>query len=345
MQAVVTREVGRMEVAEVAPPGPPGPGEVTLRPEVVGICGSDISLVQGHLGDPKLAASIFPRIQGHEIGAIIEELGPDVPPELRCGDRVAVWPLMPCGECYPCRAGRGNACARLSLIGINVDGALQERMCVPASQVLPVGDLGPQAAALVEPVSIAVRTAVRGGFAPGQRIAVIGAGPIGQAVAALAQDRGATALLLDRIASRLEQAGAFGADAAVARKPGDLARAVREWAGPDGPDVVVDATGSPSAIRAAVELVAPTGRVVVTGISNEDVSLPIGLFTARELDVVGVSCATREEFGEALRIVSAAPGPFEALVTHEYPLDQTPHALAHAAEHPEAVMKAVIRLG
>ena len=144
-----------MELVDVPVPGEPGPGEVVLRPEVVGVCGSDVHLFHGDLGD-----DVFPRIQGHEISAVVDAVGPGAD-NVRVGDRVAVWPVLACGECYPCSIGRENVCANIAIIGAHVDGALQERLRVPASQVFAVGDMSPAVTAFVEPTSIGVRTVVR----------------------------------------------------------------------------------------------------------------------------------------------------------------------------------------
>jgi threonine dehydrogenase-like Zn-dependent dehydrogenase len=144
MLAAVTRSPGVMVVDDVPAPGPPGPEDVIIRPQIVGICGSDLHVYGGDLGAPSGARSFFPRVQGHELSAVIEETGPDCPAGLRAGDQVAVWPLRACKRCYPCRIGRPNACVSLELIGIHRDGGLQQLLRVPASLVFQVGDLNPR---------------------------------------------------------------------------------------------------------------------------------------------------------------------------------------------------------
>ena len=122
-----------MELVELPWPAEPGAGEVVLRPEVVGVCGSDVHIFRGGLGH----GHVYPRIQGHEISAVVEAVGSGSE-HLRPGERVAVWPVLACGRCYPCSIGRQNVCANIAIIGAHVDGALQERLCVPASQVFAV---------------------------------------------------------------------------------------------------------------------------------------------------------------------------------------------------------------
>ena len=154
MLAAVTRGESSMELLDVPEPGEPRPGEVVLRPEVVGVCGSDVHIFHGDLGE-----DVFPRIQGHEISAVIDALGPGTE-HLRVGERVSVWPVLACGKCYPCSIGRQNVCANIAIIGAHVDGALQERLMVPASQVFAVGGMAPAVTAFVEPTSIGPRAVI-----------------------------------------------------------------------------------------------------------------------------------------------------------------------------------------
>jgi len=124
VRAAVTEGVGAMVLRERPEPAAPGPGEVVIRPEAVGICGSDYHFFTGELSDAA-GGSQFPRIQGHELAGMITAAGPGCRAELGIGRRVAVWPLHPCGQCYPCGAGRPNACDRLTLTGIHLDGGLR----------------------------------------------------------------------------------------------------------------------------------------------------------------------------------------------------------------------------
>ena len=330
-----------MEVRDVPDPDDPRAGEVLLSPEAVGLCGSDFHFFLGDLDDPD--AQPYPRIQGHEAAGIIEAVGPECPPDLRVGGRVALWPVLPCGRCRPCRVGRPNVCVDLSLIGIHRDGALQDRICVPATQVFPVDDLDAALAALVEPVSIAVHAVARGRVASDERVVVVGAGPIGQALAVAATDRGARVLLLDRVQSRIELGAVTGAEAVVLADSVDLGAAVRAWAD-DGPEVVFEATGAPGVTRSAIEVVARGGRVVVVGLSGHTESIRVGELVFRELDILGVSCCTADEFVEAVALVTRRRDALSGLLTHEFLLEQTADAITYAMRHPAEVMKAVIRV-
>ena len=344
MRAAVTRAQGLMEVVDVPEPQRPGPGEVLVRPEAVGLCGSDFHYYLGDLGTFEDASGLYPRVQGHEAAAILEEIGPDCPPGLQPGERVALWPVASCGQCYPCSIGRDNACARIDLVGIHRDGALQQQLVLPARQVFPVGEQSPTLTALIEPVSIAMRTVVRGRVQEGERVVIFGAGPIGQAVALAALDRGASVLLVDRLAGRLEIGQTIGAETLALADDGDIVAEARAWAGAEGPEVVVEATGVPGLVRSAVALVASAGRVLVVGLSSDDAPLRVGDLAFKELDVLGVSCCGASEFAQAVDLVARRSDVAAALITHEFTLEQAPEAIAYAIAHPAEVMKAVVRL-
>jgi L-gulonate 5-dehydrogenase len=343
MRAAVTRSRGVLEVGTVPEPGEPRPGEVLIRPEAVGLCGSDFHYFTGDIGTIDDPSSLYPRIQGHEAAGTILAVGPDCEPELTAGARVALWPVHGCGHCYPCRIGRPNACVEISLIGVHQDGALQDQLLLPAEQVFPVGDQDPALAALIEPVSIAVRAVVRGRVGDGEKVVVLGGGPIGQALALAATDRGASVLLVDTVESRLAYGEGMGADVLDASK-NDLLGAAREWAGGDGPEVVFEATGVAELTQDCIRLVAQAGRVVVVSLSSANAPIRVGDLPLKEVDILGSSCCRSDEFAAAVDLVSRRREAAARLVTHEFPLEEAPKAMDYAMTHPREVMKAVVRV-
>jgi L-gulonate 5-dehydrogenase len=344
VRAIMTLGRGVMEPAEVSAPAEPGPGRVRIRPEAVGVCGSDFHFLTGELVTPPEFGPQYPRVQGHEVAGTIAALGPGSPPDLRPGQRVAVYPLSSCGRCRACRTGRPNACPDFRLIGIHVDGALQEQLEVAADQVFPVGDLDPVTSAFCEPMSIAVRALERGRVVEGEEIVVLGAGPIGQAVTIAARDRGVGVLLADVMPARLELGRLAGADTVVLSDgdPTALDARARSLPGGEGPHAVIDCTGAPSAIRAGVDVVGSTGRVVVVGISHREVVLPVNAFTEREIDLLGSTVYLADEFAEAVRIVESHQEQVRRLITHRTPLSGAVAAIVHAMENPGQVMKLVV---
>ena len=341
MLAVVTEDVHTIAVRERPEPSHPAPGEVLIRPEAVGICGSDFHFIAGELSDAA-GGSQFPRVLGHEVAGTIVALGDGCRPELRTGHRVALWPLIACGECYPCSVGRGNTCDNFKLIGIHLDGGLQDLLTVGEEQVFPIGCADAGVASLAEPVSVAVQAVERARVTPGERVVVLGAGPIGQSLCLMARDRGAEVLIVDLLPARLELARAMGAETLVWRSASDAVARAREWAGGGGPPGAIDATGVPAAVRAMVEMVSSAGRAVQVGMSGEEVTLRLGSLTEKELDLLGVSCCGSAEFAEAVAAVERHAELLEPMISHRFPLDDGPGALRFAMENPNEVMKVVI---
>ncbi len=342
MIAVVTEAVGAMHVRDVAEPDEPGSGEVIVRPVAIGICGSDVHFLEGKLSE-HAGGSGFPRIQGHEVAAVIEAVGPDCKPGTEVGQQVALWPLTPCGHCYPCRIGRQNVCVNFSLIGIHEDGGFQQYLRIADTQLFPATGLSPQVGALVEPVSIAIRAVHRGRVDAGEHVVVLGAGPIGQAILVAAQDRGASVMVVDLLETRLVVASALGAETMSWTTATEVVAHARAWTGGEGPQVVFDATGVPAAVRAGVEMVSSAGRFVQVGMSGDNVDLRLGSFTEKELDVLGVACCGSGDFAEAADLTARNADRLAQLVSHEFALAEAPAALHLVVEHPDEVMKVVIR--
>jgi threonine dehydrogenase-like Zn-dependent dehydrogenase len=342
MLAAVTEQVESMRMMDRPEPGELASGQVLVAPEAVGICGSDYHFFTGHLSE-EAGGNQFPRVQGHEVGAVIRALGSDCRADLSVGQRVALLPIHACGHCYPCSVDRPNACVNFQLIGIHLDGGLQQLLSIGQAQVFPVHTDDGAIAALVEPVSIAVRAVRRGAIAAGERVVVLGAGPIGQCLCLVARELGAQVLAIDVQPERLEQAAALGAETLPWTDGDRVVTAARAWGGETGPPVAVDATGVPSAVRAMVDMVASAGRAVQVGMSTHEVALRIGSLTEKEIDLRGVCCCTRDDFAEAVAVVERNPEAVGRLVSHEFALAEAPKALSFAMSNPTEVMKVVIR--
>ena len=338
MRQSVTIEPGHMEIQD-APEPVAGSGQAVVRIEAVGLCGSDYHLF---LGDHPYAN--FPLRQGHELAGTIESLADDYDGPRKVGERVAIEPLIPCGTCFPCRHGHYNACASLKVIGAHVAGGLVDKLAVSASALFPAGDLSPELTALCEPMSIGCQAISRGRVTADDTVVVIGAGPIGQAVLLGSKERGAHVLVADRIASRLELAKEFGADVVVDTTTTDLATEVKRWTEGEGAAVVMEATGSPEVIRLAVDLVAASGIIVVIGLSDREVSIPVIEFTRKELNILG-SRNNAGLFGEAVELVKRNRDRIGSLITHTCTLEEVPEVIRFAVDHPEQVEKVIVLFG
>ncbi|WP_448608768.1 zinc-binding dehydrogenase [Geodermatophilus sp. URMC 60] len=322
MRAAVTEGPGSIRLVDRPEPGPPGPGQTLLRVETVGICGSDVHLYRADLGPSH--DGLLPRVQGHEFSAVVA--APDPAGGPATGERVAAWPVLPCGECRPCRDGRVNVCSRLRLLGVHRDGALQEYLLVDTASLVVTTGLPAELTALVEPASVAVHAVARGRLAPGECVVVLGAGPIGAACALAARDRGADVVAVDTVAARRDLLAGLGFPTAAPDDP-DLPQLVRDHAGPEGPHVVIDTTGAPAVLGTAVDLVGHGGRVVIVGMTAATAPFGPGPLPIKELDVLGVSCCTYEEFAAAADLVRRSAGAIDALVSHLVPVAGVAEAL------------------
>jgi threonine dehydrogenase-like Zn-dependent dehydrogenase len=338
MRAAVTQGLGAVLLEDRPGPARPTAGQTVVRVEAVGICGSDLHLLAGDLGDTH--QGLLPRVQGHEFSAVVEVADPAGSGPAP-GSRVAVWPVLACGQCRPCRDGRVNVCRRLALIGVHRDGALQELLTVPTSSVVATPTLTSVRAALVEPVSIGVHAAARARVAPGETVVVFGAGPIGVAAALAARDRGGDVLVIDPVEARRELLAQAGFAVRWA-EGAELAEQVAAHSGPDGPDVVVDTTGRAALLPTVLDLAGHGGRVVVVGLTSATAPTSPGPIPVKELDVLGVSCCLRDEFAAAAELVARHPALIDSLVSHMFPLDEVAGALRLLDEHPTEAFKVLV---
>ena len=312
----------------------PAAGEALLDVAVVGLCGSDLHLFQGDH-----PYSHFPLVQGHEISGWVRSLPEGYAGPLSVGDLVAVEPYFSCGTCFPCRHGRPNCCTELSVLGAQVDGALRERISVDVRKLHAVPGLTPELAALVEPISIGSMAISRSPVRPGDQVLVLGAGPIGQAILLAASEAGASVAVADRLPARLELAAELGAVLTVDTSHDDLDVTMNEWTQGDGPAVIFEATGVPKLVRLATDLVAPSGTVVIVGLSTDEVCIPVVDFTRKELNVLGSRAG---DFPAAVSLVTARAADVQKLISHRFPLEEAGDALRIAIEHPADVEKVLV---
>ena len=342
MLAAVTRSPGELVVEDVGGPRRARPGHVIVRPEAVGICGSDFHLFSGEVAALSGASDFYPRIQGHEVAAIVEDPGDSAH---ETNTRVAIWPLLPCGRCYPCRIGRPNVCPAFRLVGVHLDGGLQERLEVSARQIFNVGDLDADCASFVEPASVAVHALARGQLKAGEKTVIFGAGPIGLAVLAAAGHAGAKAMSVDPVATRRDLAGNLGAEVVTwAQEPEDLIAQARDWTRGEGPPLVIETSGATSVLPTATEIVAPAGRVVVVGMSSGAAPVRPGIFPEKEIDVLGSSTATAADFRDAISLVISARENISKLFSHHFPLARAAEAFEFAMSRPPDAVKIVVNV-
>jgi len=333
MRALVFPEKGAAVMRDVPAPVAVS-GEVLVRPVATGLCAGDLYIFTGK--NPYVS---YPRIGCHEIAGVLETATDTLP----VGTPVVVEPFIGCGHCYPCRVGKPNCCAYLRIVGVHQDGGFADRVVVPATHVHPVPQsLSLTDAAFAEPVAIGVQGCNRGQVTGADHVLVLGAGPIGLAVAEVAQERGARVHVTDLNADRLAVAAQLGLDTLPG---GDaLPKAVLELTDGEGMPVVMEATGAPSAMRAACEMVAAGGRVVILGLvaKGVEVALPGLDFTRKEMTILG-SRASTGCFPEALRLI--AEGHIRYLgIADRLPFAAAPDTFTRLAANPFAHHKVLFEM-
>jgi threonine dehydrogenase-like Zn-dependent dehydrogenase len=341
MKVAVTAAPRHVLLEERPDPGAPAPGQTVVRVEMVGICGSDLHLYRDELGDSH--AGLLPRIMGHEFSAVVEQADP-AGSAFEPGDRVAMWPMLPCGRCHTCLDGRPNVCADLRIIGVHDDGALQEHYLVPTSNLVATPDLSARQASLIEPVAVSVHAINRGRVGPGEHVVVLGAGPIGAAAALAAADRGADVLVLDPVTTRRDLLRSWGFAAEWTDEDALSAR-IAEHGSTDGPHVVIDTTGRATVLDTAITAVRHGGRIVVVGLTGEQAPIHPGVLPLKELDVLGTSCCRLDEFVAAADLVRRHAATVETLISHHLPLPRASDAFRQLDEHPEETVKILIDVG
>jgi 2-desacetyl-2-hydroxyethyl bacteriochlorophyllide A dehydrogenase len=327
---------GRLEVLD-REPVPPAAGQVQIRVAYTGICGTDLHVLHGTM-DHRVT---LPAVLGHEMSGTVEAVGDGVE-GWGLGDPVTVMPLDWCGECPACRAGNEHICHNLDFLGIDSAGSMQELWTVPARALVRLPDgLALDHAALAEPLAVAVHDVRRAGLVDGERAVVVGSGPIGLLVAAVARAEGADVLVLEINERRREAAAELGFRA-LDPSADDAAAFVERWTEGAGADVVFEVSGVAAGVALATDLLAVRGRLVIVGIHSEP--RPVDLFRVfwRELTVVGARVYEAEDFRRAVELLATKGAiPVEALITHVRPIAEAPEAFQDLQSGSDA-MKVLI---
>ncbi len=328
MKAIEIQAPGNVAVVDVEKPTAKS-GEVLLKLDYVGFCGSDLNTYRG--GN---AMVTFPRIPGHEIGATIVELGSDVPSQLKVGQTVTVNPYTNCGHCASCRRGRVNACENNETLGVQRNGAMQEFISLPWQKIIPCGSVSVRDAALIEPMSVGFHAVDRGRVTDTDTVMVIGCGMVGLGAVVRAVMRGATVIAADLDDEKLAIARQLGATYTY--------NTATEWNLPT-PDVVIEAVGAAPTYQLAVNRVAFTGRIVCIGYAKADISLTTSLFVKKELDIMGSRNANPSDFEAVIKYLTNSGAPVEKFISRIIEPQQSAEALKTWAEASGKVFRILVK--
>lgn len=337
MLAARLREPGQPLALEEVPEPAPGPGEVLIEVGACGVCASDLHFVRGDVPTPRLPVTL-----GHEVAGTIAALGGGVSGH-EVGERVAVHPAAPCGDCRQCRSGRETICARMRGLGMHRDGGFATLVTAPQRSLVRVPDAVTieQAAVATDAVATAFHALFcRGRLGAGERVCVVGCGGLGTHAILLARLAGAAPIIaVDQRPAALKRALGFGADDAVEA----AGRPVRELG---GADLVVDFVGAPQTLEAAMGSLRRGGRTVVVGVGTAALSLPpAAVLTAGEYELRGCYGSHKHDLERVLELTTDGRLDLSRSVTASFPLERANDALAALEEKRDEPVRVVITPG
>jgi (R,R)-butanediol dehydrogenase/meso-butanediol dehydrogenase/diacetyl reductase len=338
-----------LRIEEVAEPADPGPGEVVVRVAMCGICGTDlheyvagpiVTQVEPH----PLTGASNPQILGHEFAGDVLAVGPGVT-RVAEGDRVSIMPLAYCGTCAYCRRGLQHLCATMACVGLShAWGGMAERATVAEYQVVPLPDgVSYVQGALIEPSAVAAYGVERAGVAPGDRVLVTGAGPIGALAALCARSAGAsTVYVSEPNAARRSRAEALGVATVLDPTAVDVPAFLREESDGLGVDVAIECSGHPNGFATAIQSLRRRGTLAQTGLFVGEATVEPMLWALNDLTIVGTWCYWVYDFDRIAAQIGAGDLPVERVVTSEVDLDGAPDAFARLASGTADEIKVLV---
>ncbi len=328
MKALCLTQPEQFEFIEMPEASAPSPGEALVSIRSVGICGTDIS---GYLG--KMPFIDCPRILGHELGVEVITVGDGVT-NVKPGDRCSVEPYLNCGACHACIQGKTNCCESLRVLGVHTDGAMLERMILPAHKLHPANTLSFEQLALVETLAIGCHAVNRAAIRSDEDVLIIGAGPIGLTVLEFARLTGAPITVMELNETRRFFVMQNYPSVSVIESLPDNACA----------QVIFDATGHPESMARALKFARFTGRLIFVGITKEPVLLDDPLFHRRELTLLASRNAVASDFPRILSLIASGQIDTQPWITHRCSLEELPSQMPEYAKLGSNVVKAVVSI-
>lgn len=313
------------------------PNEVLLKIEYVGFCGSDLNTFLGK--NPMVKMPVVP---GHEVGAVIEAKGEQVPDNLAIGQVVTVNPYTNCGKCASCRNRRYNACQHNETLGVQRNGAMCEYIALPWQKVIPADGMSTRDCALIEPMSVGFHAVDNAGVKDNEVVMVIGCGMVGLGAVVRATLRGATVVAVDLDDEKLALAKEVGAKYVINSKTTNVHDEVMRISQGFGADVVIEAVGNPMTYNMAIDEVSFTGRVVYIGYAKSEVSFQTKLFVQKELTIRGSRNALPEDFRAVINYLNQNNFPYSKFISKIVKPEEAETALNEWAAQPQKVFRILV---
>jgi len=340
MKAIRLEKPEHFAAVEIDEPGKPGSGEALVEVHRVGICGTDVS---GYLG--KMPFFTYPVIPGHELGVQVLEVGEGVD-NVREGDRCSIEPYMNCGDCYACQKGATNCCESLEVIGVHKNGGMCESFILPARKLHPSIKLTMEQLALVETLAIGCNCINRSGTRQGDKVLVIGAGPIGMAAIEFLKVAKAEITVMDMNETRLEFCEEkLGVDHTVVFKNnGTEVDRLREVNGGELPVTVIDATGSHISMSNVFQYVSFTGQVLYVGITTQELSFKHVSIHRPELTIKASRNAVSADFSRIISLIEEGVIDTDPWLSHQASYDDFIGEFTNWLKPETGVIKAVLHM-
>ncbi len=327
MKSATIERPGSVRIHDLPDPQP-GPNEVVVRVMASGICGTDVHIYRGeYLGD-------YPIVPGHEFSGVVEAVGNEVT-RLKPGDRVAVEPNISCDSCTACRNNRQNFCENWTAVGVTRAGGMAELVTAPEKVVFDIGSIPFDQAAFMEPLSCVVHGIENVGIRLGDRVAVIGTGPIGMLLIRTARAWGAGRFSASDLSSeRLAAAAADGVEETttdISSLPSDRY------------DVVIDATGAPPLLKEAVRIARYGGRILMFGVAPQGQTATIEPFRIfRKGLSIFTAYTSRRNSLQALELIGTGKVKVDDLVSHRLALASFEAGIHTIEKRTENAMKVMV---
>jgi len=337
IQAVMTKP-GQIEFNDV-PLLEPGFKQVRLKIMRIGVCGSDIHVYHG-----KHPYTSYPVVQGHEVSAIIDSIGPEVA-GFEIGDLVTVQPQVVCGECYPCTHGLYNDCESLKVMGFQTTGMASEYFVVDADKVLKLPrHISLDQAAMVEPMAVAVHAVRRYGSITGKKVLVLGGGPIGNLVAQVSHALGAHSVLVSEMSAYRREAAQGCGLSVVNPAQEDLLSSILNQFGTDKADVIFECVGIQSTIEQAVTIARKGSDIVIVGVFGDPALVNLGFVQDHELRLIGTAMYRVEDYIQAIDLLAKGSIELNRLITHHFNFHEYLMAYQTIEKDRDKAMKVMIKI-
>ncbi len=334
MKAIVCQTPGSFELIEKEMPAP-APGFSIIQIRRIGVCGTDLHAFAGN--QPFFS---YPRVLGHELAA--EFVEGDAEGFVK-GEALTIVPYFNCGNCIACRNGKPNCCTAIKVFGVHIDGGMAAYVSVPSNALVKSGGLSLDQLALVEPLAIGAHAVTRAEVKPGEKILVVGAGPIGIGLVLFAQMAGAEVVLMDTNDERLQFCRShFAVSTTINPLQQDAMAMLKEFTSGDMPSVVIDATGNQKAINNAFAYMSHGGKYILVGLQLGELSFSHPEFHKREATLMSSRNATKTDFSHVMAAIASGQIDPLPMITHRLLFDDVMGKFSELSDPSNKVVKAMI---